>query len=379
MNVYVRELATALAHEGVRCDVYTRRTDSLVPDEVVIEPGVRVRHIRAGANDLDKEALPAVVEQFAAGVATWIERDPVDAIHANYWLSADAGHRLKHLLNIPLAVTFHTLGAVKRDGGDHEPDFRIAAERQIIGCSDVVFSSCDVEAQQLQDFYGANPGRIAQLSPGVDLALFSPGQRWAARRALDVADTGRPLALFVGRLQPLKGLDVALKAIAASTQSPDLLVVGGPSGLDGERYVDELHKLAADLGISDRITWRPPQPHHVLSTYYRAADVCVVPSRSESFGLVALEAAACGTPVVASDVGGLSIIISDQVSGFLVADRSVAGFRDAIDHVVSDELTGLAMGAAAADRASAFSWRSAAHAFIDAVKTSRTTELVDCR
>jgi len=378
MNVYVRELATALAHTGIQCDIYTRRTDSTTPDEVVVEPGLRVRQIRAGANDLEKEALPAVVEQFTTGVARALHRDPVDAIHANYWLSADAGHRLKHALEVPLTVTFHTLGAVKRASGDDEPDYRIEAERQIIGCSDVLFASCEVEANQLVSYYDAPRERVARLSPGVDHALFSPGQRYAARQALDLGQSERPLVLFVGRLQPLKGLELALDAVAISSVNPELLVVGGPSGVGGSTYVDELVKRAADLGIADRVTWHAPQPHHKLSTYYRAADVCVVPSRSESFGLVALESSACGTPVVASAVGGLSTIIDDGISGLLVPDRSVIGFRDAIDQVLGDEMAALTMGAAAADHASKFTWSAAATAFVDALG-ARSRELVDCR
>ncbi len=378
MNVYVRELATALAHTGIQCDIYTRRTDSTTPDEVVVEPGLRVRQIRAGANDLEKEALPAVVEQFTAGVAKALRQDPVDAIHANYWLSADAGHRLKHALEVPLTVTFHTLGAVKRASGDDEPDYRIEAERQIVGCSDVLFASCEVEANQLIGYYDAPQERVARLSPGVDHALFSPGQRYAARKALDLGHSERPLVLFVGRLQPLKGLELALDAVAISSVNPELLVVGGPSGVDGETYVDELVKRAADLGIADRVTWHAPQPHHKLSTYYRAADVCVVPSRSESFGLVALESSACGTPVVASAVGGLSTIIVDGISGLLVPNRSVVGFRDAIDQVLGDEMAALTMGAAAADHASKFTWSAAATAFVDALG-ARSRELVDCR
>lgn len=379
MNVYVRELATALAHQGVQCDIYTRRTSADLPSDVVVEPGVRVRHIDAGPFDLTKEALPFVIDQFTEGVAAALRDAPVDALHANYWLSAVAGHRLKHLLDLPLAVTFHTLGAVKAANGDPEPLHRIEAEREVIGCSDVIFSSCDVERDQILTHYGADPARLATLSPGVDLALFSPGQRWAARQALGLDGEAGPIVVFVGRLQPLKGLDLAVEAIASHPARPQLVVVGGPSGAEGEAHVAAVRRRAAELSVLDRITWRPPQPHHLLSTYYRAADAAIVPSRSESFGLVALEAAACGTPVVATDVGGLSTIVLDGVSGALVLERTVEGFADGLERVLGDPVTSLSMGAAAGDHAARFTWSAAAEAFTAAVAPTRERALVDCR
>ena len=379
MNVYVRELATALAHQGVHCDVYTRRVDELVPDDVVVEPGFRVRHVRAGDVDLPKEALPSVLDEFTDRVADLLALDPVDGIHANYWLSAVVGHRLKHLLDLPLAVTFHTLGAVKTANGDPEPLHRIEAERQSIGCADVLFASCDVEADQLVVHYAADPARIATLAPGVDLALFSPGQRWAAREAIGLDHADGPFAVFIGRLQPLKGLDLAVEAVARHEARPHLVVVGGPSGADGEAYVRKVRDRAAELGVSDQITWHEPQPHHLLSTYYRAADVVLVPSRSESFGLVALEAAACGTPVVATAVGGLPTIVLDGVSGALVHERTVDGFVDGLDRVIGDELTALTMGAAAGDHAASFTWASSAASFRGALERVAGRTLVDCR
>ncbi|MCP3937983.1 MAG: glycosyltransferase [Actinomycetia bacterium] len=376
MNVYVRELVTSLAHQGVRCEVFTRRVDDSQPDVIEVEPGFRLHHITAGGYELAKEDLPAIVGTFTDEMLRILEVNPVDGLHANYWLSADVGHRLKHELDIPLAVTFHTLGAVKRASGDDEPQFRINTEQSIIGCSDVVFASCDTEALQLIEHYEAARGRIELVAPGVDHAFFSPGQRWAARQALGLP-TDRRLALFAGRLQPLKGVDLAIEAVAVSTSRPDLVVVGGPSGSSGADYVEYLQKRAADLGVADRIHWFDPQPHHLLSSFYRAVDVCVVPSRSESFGLVALEASACGTPVIAADVGGLGTIVVDGATGLLVQERTPAAFAAALDTVLVGSKS-LSMGGCAYEHSLGFTWGSAAAAVTEVFDRLRTRELVSC-
>ncbi|MCB1003535.1 MAG: glycosyltransferase, partial [Acidimicrobiales bacterium] len=305
MNVYVRELVGALAQAGVAGNVYVRRWDDALPEVVDVEPGFRVVHVPAGPADLAKEELPAVVDEFADRVAHHVAATgTIETLHANYWLSGVAGHRIKHALDLPLVSTFHTLARVKAETGDPEPDRRVQAETEVIGCSDAILASCTAEANQLTELYGADPSRIEIVPPGVDHAFFSPGDQRGARAALGLGD--HPVLLFVGRIQPLKGVDVAVRTLAALAH-PDavLVVVGGASGADGHREVERVRELAADLGVADRIRWVAPQPHHLLSTYYRAADVALVPSRSESFGLVALEAAACGTPVVAAAVGGL--------------------------------------------------------------------------
>ena len=377
MNVYVRELATALAHTSVQCDAYTRRTSPDQPDEVVVEPGFRVRHLDAGGFHLDKDDLPTVVGTFTNELFKALERDPVDGIHANYWLSGDVGHRLKHELGIPLAVTFHTLGAVKNALGDNEPEWRIAAEDQIIGCSDAVLASCEVEAGQLVHYHDAPRDRIEIVPPGVDHALFSPGQKWAAQQALGLGD--QPVILFVGRIQPLKGADVAVAALAACREPATLVIVGGPSGEEGRVHVEAIEKLATELGVADRIRWFEPQPHHLLSTFYRAADVCIVPSRSESFGLVALEASASGTPVVASAVGGLRTIVDDGKTGILVTNRDPLAFASALDLILGDELLALEMGDAAARRAMPYTWRRAASQVQELFARLQSRSLVDCR
>jgi D-inositol-3-phosphate glycosyltransferase len=377
MNVYVRELAVGLAHQGTNCDIYVRRNAPGLPDLVEIEPGVRVRHVEAGPLDLEKEALPKVVGEFTDAVEAAIRDNPVDALHAHYWLSGVAGHELKHRLDLPLGVTFHTLGRVKASNGDQEPVSRFEAEDQILGCADVVFASGSVEASQLQRLYHVPAERIEQLTPGVDLAFFAPGQRWAARQAIGLGD--QPVLLFVGRIQPLKGVDIAVEALARiENENAVLAIVGGPSGQEGAGTLAALQARIDELGIRDRVRFFDPQPHHLLSTFYRAADLCLVPSRSESFGLVALEAAACGTPVVASDVGGLRNNVVDGVTGLLVADRTPENFAAGINAVLDDPLLALRLGEAGAARARQHTWDASAARAAEVFGRVRGRELVDC-
>jgi D-inositol-3-phosphate glycosyltransferase len=366
MNVYVRELVSAVAQAGVTSDVYVRRWADGLPDVVDVEPGFRVVHVPAGPVDLPKEALPEVVDQFADGVLARLTADggahAADALHANYWLSGIAGHRLKHELDLPLVSTFHTLARVKAETGDLEPQRRVHAEAEVIGCSDAILANCSAEAAQLERLYGADPARIEIVPPGVIHAFFSPGPRQGARAALARLDLGDgPMLLFVGRIQPLKGLDVAVRALAALEDPRALLVVvGGASGRDGRSEVERIDKLAATLGVADRIRFTDPQPHHLLSTYYRAADVVLVPSRSESFGLVALEAAACGTPVVAAAVGGLRTLVEHGRTGFLVEGRDPQVFAAYTEQILDNPVLGRELAAAAARRARNFTWSTAA-------------------
>jgi D-inositol-3-phosphate glycosyltransferase len=366
MNVYVRELVSALAQAGVTSDVYVRRWVEGLPDIVEVEPGFRVVHVPAGPVDLPKEALPEVVDLFADGVLARLTdvdgADAADVLHANYWLSVMAGHRLKHELDLPLVSTFHTLARVKAETGDLEPQRRVDAEAEVVGCSDAILANSAAEAAQLERLYGADPARIEVVPPGVIHAFFSPGPRQGARAALAHLDLGDgPMLLFVGRIQPLKGLDVAVRALGA-LEDPRavLVVVGGASGRDGRREVERIDKLAASLGVADRIRFTHPQPHHLLSTYYRAADVVLVPSRSESFGLVALEAAACGTPVVAAAVGGLRTLVEHGRTGFLVEGRDPEVFAAYTKQILTNPALGRELADAAAGRARNFTWSTAA-------------------
>lgn len=378
MNVYVRELAAALAQAGVGTTVYVRRWADRLPDEVAVEPGFRVVHLNAGPVDLPKEQLPDTVDEFTAALVSRLETDPVDVLHANYWLSGVVGHRVKHRLDLPLVSTFHTLARVKAETGDSEPDRRIDAETEVIGCSDVILANSVEEVSQLQRLYGADPSRIEVVAPGVEHAFFSPGHQGGARRALGLSETA-PVLLFVGRIQPLKGLQVAVGALARLGR-PDarLVVVGGPSGTEGEAELARVQALAATLGVADRIQWVAPQPHHLLSTWYRAADVVLVPSRSESFGLVALEAAACGTPVVAAAVGGLRTLVDHGRTGLLVDGRDPEAFAAATREILDQPGRAAALGQAAAERAQGYTWSTAAARLRRIYADLVTRSLVDC-
>ena len=364
MNVYVRELASALARGGVECDVYTRAWSPELAAVVPVEPGLRVHHVAAGPlGEVPMAELPELVGEFTEGVLARIEQGHrTDAIHANYWLSGMAGHALKHVLDLPLVSTFHTLALVKGDG-EGDPPGRARAEADVMGCSDAVLASGPAEAAQIASLYGADPGRIEVVAPGVDRAFFSPGHRPQARRALGLAAPG-PMLLFVGRIQPLKGVDVGVRALAALDDLPDafLVVVGGPSGPEGHAELARARELVVGLGLAGRVRFVPPQRHELLSTYYRAADVCLVPSRSESFGLVALEAAACGTPVVAAAVGGLRTIVSHGRTGFLVEGRDPASFAAYVGDLAHHPLLAERMAEAAAAGARRYTWSGAATA-----------------
>jgi D-inositol-3-phosphate glycosyltransferase len=387
MNVYVRELSTALARAGVECDVYTRAWDEGAPAVVAVEPGLRVHHVPAGPlAPVAKEGLPPLVEEFADGVLTRLETQAQglpEAIHANYWLSGLAGHALKHRLELPLACTFHTLDRVKAeampdDVGAAGPARRAQAEAQVIDCSDAVLASSPVEADQLVELYGADRDRIEIVAPGVDHAFFAPGHRPQARRALGLPAVGSML-LFVGRIQPLKGADVAVTALAElGAEDAFLVVVGGPSGPEGPAELARLHGLARQLGVGSRVRFIDPQPHELLSTYYRAADVCLVPSRSESFGLTALEAAACGTPVVASAVGGLLTLVEHGRTGYLVEGRDPSRFAAYAAELVGNPERARAMGRAAAEVARRYTWPVAAGRLRRLYQDLTQKQLVEC-
>jgi D-inositol-3-phosphate glycosyltransferase len=395
MNVYVRELSSALARAGVVCDVFTRAWADDLPSTVSIEPGLRVHHVSAGPpTPMAKESLPGVVDEFANGVLKQMHTSerfgtdedlPFDAVHANYWLSGMAGHIIKHQMNLPLVSTFHTLDRVKAEASPEEveadaPHQRAEAESSIIRCSDTVLASCSVEAAQIHELYDADPSRIRIVAPGVDHAFFGPGDRRQARRAIGLPDQG-PLLLFVGRIQPLKGVAVAVRALAAlgsDYAGARLVVVGGPSGPQGETEVGRLVALVDELGLGERVVFVPPRPHELLSTYYRAADVCLVPSRSESFGLVALEAAACGTPVVASDVGGLRSLIDHGRTGYLVDEPSPDAFAAWVRQILAEPLLAERLSTGSVLRARRYTWARAAHLLREIYAELTAGRLVEC-
>ncbi len=398
MNVYVRELTAALARSGVTCDVFTRAWSDGLPEIVDVEPGLRVHHVPAGPlRAVPKESLPGVVEEFTAGVLERMAAAPASrtdhggglpytSVHANYWLSGLSGHVIKHELNLPLVCTFHTLDRVKAESMPEEveadmPHRRAEAEASVINCSDAVLASCTVEADQIVSLYGGDPGRVRIVPPGVDHAFFGPGHRPQARRALGLPLDGR-LLLFVGRIQPLKGADVAIETLAELLEDGGepyrLVVVGGPSGPHGEKSLQGLHDAADARGVREHVHFVDPQPHELLSSYYRAADVCIVPSRSESFGLVALEASACGTPVVASAVGGLTTLVDHGHTGFLVDDPDPRAYAAAVRRAFAEPLAAERFSTASVLRARLYTWRAAAAELVQLHDELASGRLVEC-
>jgi D-inositol-3-phosphate glycosyltransferase len=373
MNVYIHELAQTMAARGVEVDVFTRRAHPDDPAEVEIGPRYRVIGIEAGDADPIGAGDPGeLVGAFAEGVVKWAAAQQVsyDVVHSHYWLSGWAGVLLQEVLGVPLAISFHTLGRVKdanrRPGERATSLLRIAAETEVIARAGCVVSSTPSEAAELIQHYSANPERLCVSPPGVDHDRFRPGSRQAARAELGLGP-GR-LLLFVGRLQPLKGPDVALDAfLRVADDLPDvrLLMVGGPSGPDGEDTRRALRDGAAATEHAARIGFLPARPHHELPDLYRAADVVVVPSRSESFGLVAAEAQACGIPVVAARAGGLAHAVADGESGILVDGWDPADYAASIRRILEDPDLAAGLSSGAAAHAERFSWPATADRLLE--------------
>jgi D-inositol-3-phosphate glycosyltransferase len=374
MNVYIDELCRTMAARGVRADVYTRRID---PDDAVVVkvlPGYRVFHVDVGpAAPLPVAALPKYVRAYARQVETMLKPALPQIIHSHYWLSGWAGLLVKRSLGIPLANSFHTLGRVKDDSRrqDEPPEslLRIAAEHEVIEGSDCVMASTPAEAQELLEFYGADPNRLCTSPPGVDHRLFRPGSKPRARQRLGLGKG--PVVLFVGRIQPLKGVDVTVEGMAAIVERhPDaiLMVVGGPSGPRGQAEMTALRKRAVELGLAGNIRFVGPMPHGLVPDLYRAADVVVVPSRAESFGLVAAEAQACGTPVVGARIGGLIDVVDDGSTGFLIDGWDPADHAEAVLRLLDDAELAAKMGAAAVVWSRRFSWDATVRRYLELYK-----------
>ena len=378
MNVYVLQSALQMARRGVEVEIFTRATTSTDQPVVKVAPGVLVRNVVAGPFEgLDKNDLPTQLCAFTAGVlraeATY-EPGYYDIVHSHYWLSGQVGWLARDRWAVPLVHTAHTLAAVKNaalaDGDSPEPPLRAVGEQQVVDEADRLIVNTEHEAHQLVSLHHADPARIDVVHPGVDLGMFTPGDKRAARAALGL-DVNESVLAFVGRIQPLKAPDVLLSA-AAKLSGVRVLVAGGPSG-SGLAAPDGLLRLADELGIADRVTFLPPQTRDQLVDVYRAADLVAVPSYSESFGLVAVEAQACGTPVVAAAVGGLPVAVRDGVSGTLVDGHDVDDWAAAIDALLRRGPE--TMRAAAVEHASTFSWTHT----VDALLASYSRAISDYR
>ncbi|MGY1830816.1 D-inositol-3-phosphate glycosyltransferase [Geodermatophilus sp. SYSU D01180] len=389
MNVYIVEVSRRLAARGIAVDVFTRATSSDLPPVVEMSPGVTVRHVSAGPFEgLGKEELPGQLCAFTAGVLREeAQHEPghYDVVHSHYWLSGQVGWLARDRWSVPLIHTAHTLAKVKNaalaDGDRPEPRARVIGEEQVVAEADRLVANTDEEADQLVEHYGADPRRTLVVPPGVDLDRFTPGDRAAARRALGVPADAVVLT-FVGRIQPLKAPDLLLATAARMLEGDPALrsrlrvhVVGAPSG-SGLEAPRQLEELAAHLGIADLVRFLPPQPPDRLALHYRAADVGVVPSHNESFGLVALEAQACGTPVVAASVGGLRTAVRDGVSGVLVDGRDAGAYAAAVRAVLERRQL---MGAGARRHAAAFSWDRTADALVAAYSSAAAEMAVAAR
>ncbi len=384
MNVYVLQTALRMAQRGVEVEIFTRATSSSAPAVVRPAPGVLVRNVVAGPfSGLTKDELPAQLCAFTAGVLRAEAReDPgyYDLVHSHYWLSGQVGWLARDRWGVPLVHTAHTLGKVKNaalaTGDTPEPKVRLIGEQQVVDEAGRLVANTAAEANQLVRLYGADPARVDTIAPGADLQRFRVGDRAGARDRLGIAPDEVVLS-FVGRIQPLKAPDVLLRAAAEllrrePTRRLRVLVVGGPSG-SGLGQPRALVELAAQLGITAAVRFVPPQPPDELADIYRASDVVAVPSHSESFGLVALEAQACGTPVVAADVGGLGVAVTDGVTGLLVASHRTQDWADALAHVVDHPARQHAMAAAAPEHAAQFSWDSTADALLHTYGQARAS------
>ena len=377
MNVYVRESATELTRLGYAVDIFTR-DDGTLPTVLTLpcgdgaagqpsqsgvrgpsRPGVRVISLPAGPRrPLEKDELEEHLPGFLNALRAFREREGLRyaLVHSHYWMSGWVGRHLQRLWDVPHVTMFHTLGEVKRRARaeEEEPEQRIEAERLVAITADRIVAASGHERGMLERLYGVGDERVSVIPCGVNLERFRPQERTAARASVGLPDD-RPIVLFVGRLEPLKGLELLIDAVAALEQSaPELVVVGGDA--HAAAYMATLRARAEARGLGARTRFVGAAPQEQLPAYYSAADVCVVPSYYESFGLVALEAMACGTPVLAARVGGLTSIIQDGVNGYLLPWRCPEAFAAKIDLVLTDEALRRSLGVAARKRAQRFRW-----------------------
>jgi D-inositol-3-phosphate glycosyltransferase len=345
MNVYVRELSRELGRMGLEVDVFTRSQDPAIRRVVPLGDGARVVHLPAGREaPMARERIHDHLDEFVEGVDAWRRGRGVeyDLVHAHYWLSGVAGLALRERWGVPVLQMFHTLGRFKNGAArrlaDLEPSRRLDEEERLVMQVDGLVSASVVERRALVDEYGADPARATVIPCGVDTVLFRPGDRDEARARIGADAT--PLVLYVGRIAPIKGLETLLDAIAERSRAGSglrLLVVGGEADEPAAGHEAEIRQRVEGLGLREIVRFVGAQPQETLRDYYVAADVTVLPSYYESFGMVALEAMACGSPVIGSRVGGLATTVRDGVTGFLVPDGDASALADRLDAVLGDE------------------------------------------
>ena len=375
MNIYVLESAQRMAAIGVSVDIFTRRTDPDAPDIVEISPGVRVRHFDCGHGTLTKEQLPIHISGLSQEFSRIMRTENYDVIHSHYWLSGKVAMPAAKELEIPLVHTMHTMARVKNlnlaEGESPEPMIRVQGETQVVAAASALIANTDAEAASLVSLYDACPDTVHVVTPGVDLFTFTPGlSRSAARESLGLSPDSL-IVSFVGRIQPHKGPEVLIRATSELVKhSPQLRprlivnIIGGASGANTEE-VDRLKDCTQWLGIDDVVRFAPPVSRADLPQWYRASDLVVVPSYSESFGLVALEAQACGTPVVATAVGGLRTAVADGISGVLVDGHDPKAWSSVIARLLQEPQRRVLLSMGAIEHASHFGWDGTARGTLD--------------
>ena len=376
MNIYVCEAAQQMAALGIVVDIFTRRANNDHPDIVDQGNGVRIIHLNVGPVDgVKKEDLPALIPDLSAAFKEALLLEKYDVIHSHYWISGKVAMPVATELNIPLVHTMHTMARVKNlnlaEGESPEPMIRVQGESQVVAAADALIANTDAEAASLVSLYEACPDSVSVVSPGVNLRMFTAGKgKLAARKELGIAPSGNIIA-FVGRIQPHKGPEILIRSIAEMvSHSPSLrgdltvMIIGGASG-SSTVEVSRMRELAQWLGIDDVVKFEPPVERASLANYYRAADLVCVPSYSESFGLVALEAQACGTPVVASAVGGLRTAVADGISGVLVDGHDPRAWSSVLARLLQEPQRRILLSMGALEHASHFGWSATARGTLD--------------